>query len=84
MQTITVPTKACWHCGQTGSVEVPVSAWFELENWLTNRSAPGGRYIQDILPDMPKGQREMLITGVHPHCWLEMFGDEEDDDEGDL
>lgn len=32
-------------------------------------------YVQDIFPHIPKEEREMLISGTHPECWNEMFGD---------
>lgn len=79
MHTVEVQTKACFHCGRTGIVEVPVAVWPELQHWLLYRRAAGGRYIQDILPDMPPEYREMLITGIHPDCWKQLFAEENEE-----
>ena len=31
------------------------------------------RLVQDIFPEHSRGQREQLMTGVHPECFDEMF-----------
>lgn len=33
--------------------------------------------IQDIFPEIKYDKREMLISGICPKCWDEMFGEEE-------
>ena len=38
-----------------------------------------GSNIQVAFPEMPKDQRELLITGTHPACWDAMFADDEGD-----
>ena len=37
-------------------------------------------YVQDIFPHISKEEREMLISGTHPKCWTEMFGDIDEDE----
>ena len=32
-------------------------------------------HVQDIFPDMSPEIREMLISGICPKCWNEMFKD---------
>jgi hypothetical protein len=32
-----------------------------------------GRLIQDVFPDLPKEDREFLITGCTPEEWAEIF-----------
>lgn len=32
-----------------------------------------GKNIQDALPELTDGDRELLITGTHPQCWDIMF-----------
>lgn len=78
-ETVDVLTKPCWHCGLPGIVTVPAAKWPALQDW----SAGGLGLIQEIIPEVPMEQREQIITGVHPHCWIEMFGpfDTEEDEE---
>lgn len=35
--------------------------------------SPNRPNLQDILPDWTDGQREELISGTCPKCWIEMF-----------
>tara|TARA_Y100000004_G_C8901190_1_gene406481 strand:- start:49 stop:294 length:246 start_codon:yes stop_codon:yes gene_type:complete len=64
-----IETKQCWHCGNTGKVEI-----FTQEMFFLNQ----GYHVQEAVQSLDKHYREMLITGVHPKCWTEMFGDEEE------
>jgi hypothetical protein len=34
--------------------------------------------IQDIMPDVPRELRELLISGTCPACFDEMFGEDDD------
>jgi hypothetical protein len=34
---------------------------------------PDRRNIQYVLPDVPRAQRELLITGTCGDCWRELF-----------
>jgi hypothetical protein len=43
-----------------------------------------GMSIQDAMPDMTPVDREMLISGICPSCWDDMFGDEDEDEDEDL
>lgn len=66
--TITVTTKPCTVCGKESQITAPaegVKAWRE------------GAFIQDALPELTTEEREMLISGTHPNCWDELFGDED-------
>ena len=42
-----------------------------------NRRA-NGEYVQTIFPNLTKGEREFLLTGVTPIEWEQMFGSGED------
>ena len=33
-----------------------------------------GEYVQTIFPNLTKGEREFLLTGITPKEWDEMFG----------
>lgn len=75
MTTTMITTKRCFHCGEQGYLEVPVDGIARYE---------GGAFVQDAFPDLPKEQREQIISGTHPKCWDEMFapfGDDEDEEE---
>jgi hypothetical protein len=37
-----------------------------------------GLYIQDVFPHLDKDIREWMISGTHPACWNQVFGEEED------
>ena len=39
----------------------------------------GGRLVQDIFPNLDKGEREFLISGITPQEWEETFGDADDE-----
>jgi hypothetical protein len=69
-----ITTKPCMKCGKTAEMEVDSTAYFR---WKEQ-----GWHIQTAFPDMPAEQRELLISGTHPACWLELFGDEDDDEDG--
>ena len=63
-----IETKECLHCGETGTVEIFAQEMF----WLHQ-----GLHIQDAVKSLDKDLREQMITGTHPKCWIEMFGEEE-------
>ena len=63
-----IETKECLHCKKTGTVEIFAQEMF----WLHQ-----GLHIQDAVKSLNKDLREQLMTGTHPKCWIEMFGEEE-------
>ena len=63
-----VETKECFHCKKTGTVEIFTQEMFYIHQ---------GWKIQDAVKSLDKDLREQMITGTHPNCWLEMFGEEE-------
>ena len=62
--TIAVKTKTCSVCGE-------YEVW-SLDRELVDRWQ-GGENIQRVFPDMGAGEREILITGIHPACWDKLF-----------
>ena len=36
-----------------------------------------GILVQNVYPELDKGTRETLISGVHEECWVEIFEEEE-------
>ena len=67
-----VTTKECIHCRQTGTVMVDEEKYREFKQTPKHLR----RLIQDIFPETSRDLREQLMTGVHPECFQEMFGEE--------
>ena len=67
-------TNKCIHCGDTGYVRVKKK---DEATWkYTSRHLRP--LVQDLFPYIHKDWREQIMTGTHPRCFIEMFGDEED------
>lgn len=66
------PTPLCPVCNKGGTVEIPIEKLSEVNRWRVRRHV----FIQDLLPELDADQREMLISGTHPECWKELFGEE--------
>ena len=58
--------KPCPYCGTISKVAVPESG---LRQWKS------GTRIQDALPMLTEDEREILMSGVCPKCWDEVFGE---------
>ena len=46
---------------------------------LNEYASPGGRLIQNIMPDLTPDEREFIMTGIMPDSWLgdgEMIGED--------
>lgn len=66
----TIETR-CPFCGKAHTVQVhgkDYRAWQE------------GKHAQDAFPYLSANEREMLISGICPTCWDNMFPPEEDED----
>ena len=66
----------CRLCGTFQHIECEQWQADELDKPRSERM-----FIQDIFPDLPIGDRELLISGTCNTCWQNMFGN--DEDEGD-
>lgn len=62
--------KTCTCCNTKKVVEMDDVAY---RKWCD------GEHIQDVVPEMPIDDRELLISGVCGVCFDAMFADEEDD-----
>ena len=62
----------CWRCSQVYEIVIPIDGY---DKWQT------GELIQDALPELSAGERELLISGTCDACWDELFGDAEDVEE---
>lgn len=69
---LTAVTVVCPFCGSTFVVRVPSDGYAAWKN---------GACIQDVMPDVDPDIREMLISGICPDCWDNMFWDDEDENE---
>lgn len=60
---------ACPICGKTTPVQIRRMA--DYNAWRN------GKCAQDAFPYLSADEREMLISGICPTCWDNMFGKEE-------
>lgn len=67
---VTTKLAVCYRCGVGQTITAPVTAFMAWES---------GVLIQEALPMLNAGQREMLISQTCDDCWTEMFGESEDD-----
>ena len=65
---LTTIRKVCPYCLQDAVVVVTTN---DFNRWL------GGELAQRAFPEMKPEDREMLISGVHPKCWEELYPEEE-------
>lgn len=63
---------SCRICEKTHTLKVRV------EDYLTFDS-PNRPHIQDIFPYLSPAERELLLSGICPECWKNIFGGEEDE-----
>ena len=66
--TKTIITDGCVICGERSYMTVNLDSYTKWTN---------GVYAQDAFPTMTADEREMLISGTHPQCFDEIFGQEE-------
>jgi hypothetical protein len=71
--TTTISTYTTPPCMMCGDRTVVALDRVSIERWR------GGELVQNVFPDLDADARELLISGTHPACWAEMFGDEADD-----
>lgn len=60
-------TRRCPVCLKTGTLTVDEN---ELFAYLR------GEYVGQAFKSLTIPLREQIISGVHPHCWQEMWGEE--------
>ena len=61
----------CPVCPYCNSSSIMYLSAKELSDWQN------GVHIQDAFIDMVADERELLKTGIHPECWVLLFGDDE-------
>lgn len=64
-QMVLITTPACMVCGRESEMVLEKE---KVDRYL------GGEFVQNVWPELPIAEREMLITGIHGKCWDEMMG----------
>jgi len=67
----TVIEVKCRHCLQVTKITVDTVRYVAWKRKIS------GALIQDILPDVSRDHREMLMSKICPDCWNSIFGEEE-------
>lgn len=62
----------CPCCGKENVVRLTTEQWIRYDLFLYGRE-----HIQDVLPDLSAGERELLMTGICTECWKKLKEDEE-------
>ena len=68
-------TKTSMISGKTNSMEIDVSV-DQYQSWID------GENIQVAMPHLSADEREFIKTGMTPSEWEELFGEEEEEDDG--
>ena len=63
-------TKPCVSCGEMVIVHCTQA---QLREWIN------GKLIQHAMPDVPKEEREMLLSGICGACWRISFAEQEEE-----
>jgi hypothetical protein len=66
---LTVECAPCVVCGISGLLEVRKDGYLLWQ---------AGLNVQEALPELEPDQRELLLSGVHAHCFTEMFGEDDE------
>jgi len=62
--------RQCIHCED--------ETFFLMTKEQYNKWQVRGLYIQIVFPHLDKDIREWMISGTHPACWNQVFGETED------
>ncbi len=69
--------KECVHCQKEFVIQVNEA---DYDSWVDGKAL-----IQDAMPYLTPGQRELLISGTCDDCWNSLFGsNDEVEDENDI
>jgi hypothetical protein len=63
----------CITCPVCGKSDLVAMYKREYDKWRD------GMLIQEAAPELPVGDREMLMSGIHPDCWNILFENSEED-----
>jgi hypothetical protein len=65
-------TNSCYHCGTENIIKIDEE---DYKLWKVDQT-----YVQNVFPNLSFEEREVLISGTHPQCWTEIFGNEQEED----
>ena len=71
MQKIITIQRKCYVCGNLAVVEMPIEAFKKYAD---------GMFIQDAWPEATPEEREIIITGMHSHCFDEFVREPDEPD----
>ena len=69
---VEVETRKCYHCGKNGYIIMSQQDYIKGE-----RDYRAGAFVQDAFPNLSIDQREQIISGTHPQCWIALFGNDD-------
>ena len=70
-----VDTPKCINCNEIGHVIVKSEEWRVWMGFDRPMMGSDRPMIQDVFRDYTPEIREQILTGIHPECWDEMFGE---------
>ena len=73
----TIETR-CPFCRKAHTVQVHGKAHTVQVHGKDYRAWQNGKHAQDAFPYLSANERELLISGIYPSCWDNMFPPEED------
>ena len=65
--------------GKQNTMSFPNRLMKPIVHWLNSDSSERP-FVQDAFPSLTPGEREFLLTGIHPDEFDELFKDEEESD----
>lgn len=68
--------RRCPICQEVQTIVMTKDQYKRYLRWLDREGC-----IQDLLPDLDKDDREILISGICPNCWQDMFGEPPEENE---
>lgn len=73
MQKIITIQRKCYVCGSLAVVEMPIEAFKKYAD---------GMLVQNAWPEATPEEREIIITGMHSHCFNEFVSEPDEPDYG--
>lgn len=69
--SVLLTTEACEFCGGRSRFELTTAEYHYWRN---------GAPIPDAMPERARPERETIRSGIHPECWTNAFGTDDDDE----
>jgi hypothetical protein len=65
----------CSLCGKPSWILVDADRWRDYREGLEQGKPAATHGVQALFPDLSAGEREILLSGIHPACWDTAFGE---------